>query len=278
MNDSTANDRGSNESGTSEPSSTEQGTSVPLEIVYQDESLVAINKPAGLLVHRSRIDVHATEFALQRLRDQIQQPVFPVHRIDRPTSGVLLFALDRKIAASVAKQFEQRTVEKTYHAIVRGFLAKEGQWDEPLVEKHDRIVDRQARKNKDAQPATTQFRSSKQWEIPFSAGKYPTSRYSLATIRPLTGRKHQIRRHFNHMAHPIIGDTTYGDRRHNRLFIERLCCSRLLLAATKLTLDHPVTQARITITAGLGEAFERVITELDSQYISNGSPSSIESD
>ena len=181
-------------------SATEQGS--PLEIVYQDESLVAINKPAGLLVHRSRIDVRATEFALQRLRDQIQQSVFPVHRIDRPTSGVLLFALDSKIAAAVAKQFEQRTVEKSYHAIVRGFLPENGCWDEPLVEKHDRIVDRKAQKNKAAQPATTQFRLSWQWEIPFSAGKYPTSRYSLATIRPLTGRKHQIRRHFNHMAPP----------------------------------------------------------------------------
>jgi len=247
-----------------DPSVAEQGTVHPLEIVYQDEQLVAINKPAGLLVHRSRIDVHATEFALQRLRDQIQQPVFPVHRLDRPTSGVLLFALDSLIAAKVAKQFEQRTVEKSYHAIVRGFLANDGQWDEPLVEKHDRIVDRNARKDKDAQPASTQFRSSSQWEIPYSAGKYPTSRYSLATIRPLTGRKHQIRRHFNHMAHPIVGDTTYGDRRHNRLFVEQMGCRRLLLAATELKLDHPDSGSRITITAGLGEAFEQVIAQLNS--------------
>ena len=169
-----------------DPNSTQQNSGT-LEIVYQDESLVAINKPAGLLVHRSRIDVHATEFALQRLRDQIQQPVFPVHRIDRPTSGVLLFALNSSIAAEVAKQFEQRTVEKNYHAIVRGFLAADGCWDEPLVEKHDRIVDRKAQKNKDAQSATTQFCSSQQWEIPFSAGKYPTSRYSLAIDSPADG-------------------------------------------------------------------------------------------
>ena len=248
----------------------EQPSNNPLEILYQDESLVAINKPAGLLVHRSRIDVHATEFALQRLRDQIQRPVFPVHRIDRPTSGVLLFALNSSIAAEVAKQFEQRTVEKSYHAIVRGFLAEDGCWEEPLVEKHDRIVDRKAQKNKAAQPATTQYRSLRQWEIPFSAGKYPTSRYSLAMIRPLTGRKHQIRRHFNHMAHPVVGDTTFGDRRHNRLFVERLRCHRLLLAATELKLNHPVSGNQITITAGLGETFERAIAELDSLTISNG--------
>ena len=251
-----------NDSSNSDSSSPDQAQESSLEIVYQDDSLVAINKPAGLLVHRSRIDVRATEFALQRLRDQIQQPVFPVHRIDRPTSGVLLFALDSSIAAAVSKQFEQRTVEKSYHAIVRGFLAEDGRWDEALIEKHDRIVDRKAKKNKDAQSATTLFRSLRQWEVPFSAGKYPSSRYSLALIHPLMGRKHQIRRHFNHMAHPIIGDTTFGDRRHNRLFAEQLGCHRLLLAATELKLDHPVTGSRLTITAGLGAGFEQAIAQL----------------
>ena len=251
-----------NDSSNSDLSSPDQAQESSLEIVYQDDSLVAINKPAGLLVHRSRIDVYATEFALQRLRDQIQQPVFPVHRLDRPTSGVLLFALNSSIAAAVSKQFQQRTVEKSYHAIVRGFLAEDGQWDEPLVEKHDRIVDSKAQKNKAAQPATTLFRLSRQWEIPFSAGKYPTSRYSIAVIRPLTGRKHQIRRHFNHMAHPIVGDTTYGDRRHNRLFAKHLGCRRLLLAATELKLDHPVSGSRLTITAGIGADFEQVIAQL----------------
>ena len=263
------NDSSTVGSNANELRSTEQNSIAPLEIVYQDESLVAINKPAGLLVHRSRIDVRATEFALQRLRDQIQQPVFPVHRLDRPTSGVLLFALNSTIAAAVANQFQQRTVEKSYHAIVRGFLAEDGRWNEALVEKQDRIVDRKASKNKEAQPATTLFRSLRQWEVPLSAGKYPTSRYSLTLIRPLTGRKHQIRRHFNHMAHPIIGDTTFGDRRHNRLFAEQLGCRRLLLAATELKLDHPVAGSRISITAGIGTAFEKAITRLNEFDASN---------
>lgn len=242
--------------------SAEHASTDSLEIVFQDESLVAINKPAGLFVHRSRLDVYATEFALQKLRDQIQQPVFPVHRLDRPTSGVLLFALNKAIAAAVSKQFEERSVQKTYCAIVRGFVAEKGEWDEPLVEKHDRIVDRLARQDKPAQPATTRYSSVQQWEVPYSAGKYPTSRYSLARIRPLTGRKHQIRRHFNHMAHPIIGDTTYGDRRHNRLFAEQFGCHRLLLAATELELAHPVTGERITIAAECGGEFERAIESL----------------
>ena len=242
--------------------SAEQGADPALEVVFQDDSLVAINKPAGLFVHRSRLDVYATEFALQMLRDQIQQFVFPVHRLDRPTSGVLLFALDEVNAAAVSKQFEERSVQKTYHAIVRGFVAESGEWDEPLVEKQDRIVDRQARQGKPAQSAATRFELVRQWEVPYSAGKYPASRYSLARIRPLTGRKHKIRRHFNHMAHPIIGDTTYGDRRHNRLFAEQFGCHRLLLAATELELAHPVTGERITIAAGLGGEFERASESL----------------
>ena len=247
--------------------STDQDSSGGLEIVFQDESLVAINKPTGLLVHRSRLDVHATEFAMQRLRDQVGQPVFPVHRLDRPTSGVLLFALDKATATAVGKQFAQRTVEKTYHAIVRGFVAENGEWDEPLLEKHDRIVDQQAKQDKAAQPATTRFTCLQQWEVPYSAGKYPSSRYSLALIRPLTGRKHQIRRHFNHMAHPIIGDTTYGDRRHNRLFAQQLDSHRLLLVATSLKLTHPVTGNRLTIAAGLGKAFEQVIENLNETQV-----------
>ena len=247
--------------------SIEQDLKVSLEIVFQDESLVAINKPAGLLVHRSRLDVRATEFAMQQLRDQIQRPVFPVHRLDRPTSGVLLFALNKSTATAVGKQFEQRSIEKTYHAIVRGFVAENGKWDEPLLEKPDRIVDRQAQKGKAAQPATTQFASTRQWEIPYSTGKYVNSRYSLVEVRPLTGRKHQIRRHFNHMAHPIVGDTTYGDRRHNRLFAQRLDCHRLLLAATRLKLTHPISGDRLTITARLGQAFEQVIDNLNQAQV-----------
>ena len=236
----------------------------PLEILYQDDQLIAINKPVGLLVHRSRIDPSAKEFAVQRLRDQVGAQVFLVHRLDRPTSGVLLFATSSKNAACMSRQFERRQVTKGYTAIVRGY-AGVGEWDEPLVEKQDRIVDRLAQKNKTAQSAFTRYFQLNSWEIGYSAGKYPTSRYSLVRIEPRSGRKHQIRRHFNHMAHPIVGDTTYGDRRHNRLFREQLGCDRLLLAATELQFDHPVTGARIKVGAPLGKKFDRIIESLDRQ-------------
>lgn len=233
-----------------------------LEILFQDDHLIAINKPAGLLVHRSRIDTRANEFAVQRLRDQVGFPVFLLHRLDRPTSGVLLFATNPDTAACVAKQFQQRTVFKHYLAIVRGY-AGSGLRDEPLLEKPDAVVDRRAAKNKPPQAAVTQYEQLQAWEIPISAGKYESSRYSLVRIQPRSGRKHQIRRHFNHMAHPIVGDTTYGDRRHNRLFRDNMNCSRLLLVARELHFDHPATGKRMKVVAKTGDEFDRVMDCLD---------------
>jgi len=219
------------------------------------------------MVHRSKIDVHATEFALQKLRDQIGQLVFPVHRIDRPTSGVLLFALDSRTAKTVTQQFESRSVRKQYKAIVRGIPPRTGLLDEPLIEKPDPISDSKATPNKKAQPATTKFKTIESWQVPFSTGKYSNSRYSLVRIEPLTGRRHQIRRHFNHMAYPIIGDTSHGDRRHNRLFREQFDIRRLLLVASSLTLIHPIDQSELTIKAEVGSEFERAISCLQSNAV-----------
>ncbi|QEG23631.1 pseudouridine synthase [Mariniblastus fucicola] len=233
-----------------------------LTILYRDDHFVAIDKPAGLLVHRSKVDVYAREFALQMLRDQIGQPVFPVHRIDRPTSGVLLFALNKDSARAVSAQFADREVSKMYLAIVRGRTAKTRHWDEPLVEKQDRATDAKARKDKPAQSAITEYRTLESWTVPFSAGKYPQSRYSLVEARPLTGRKHQLRRHFNHMANPIVGDTTYGDRRHNRLFREQFGVMRLLLVAKAFSFVHPVTDVVVDIEADPGVEFEQALSSL----------------
>lgn len=234
-----------------------------LAILFADRHLVAIDKPAGLLVHRSRIDLSARTFAMQQLRDQLGQLVFPVHRLDRPTSGVLLFALSAEIARQLADQFAARTVKKKYQAIVRGHLDQSIKWDEPIGEKLDRMTDQRARLDKPPQPAITIVEPIRNWTIPFSTGKYPTSRYALVTAKPLTGRKHQLRRHFNHMAHPIVGDTTYGDRRHNRLFRERLGIGRLLLVARELTFKHPVDKRTLTINAPLGDEFQQAIVQLD---------------
>ena len=220
-----------------------------MEILFLDEHLVAVAKPPGLLVHRSAVDRRETESALQLTRDRIGRRVYPVHRLDRPTSGVLLFALSPETAAVLAASFSNRHVTKRYLTVVRGVIPEEGVVDYPLVEEPDRMTDRLARSGKGAQEAVTSFHRLATAELPFPSGRYPTSRYSLVEARPLTGRKHQIRRHCKHLHHPVIGDTTYGDGLHNRRFREEFACTRLLLHALSLTVPHPATGEELTVTA-----------------------------
>lgn len=233
-----------------------------LDILYQDDVLIAINKPTGLLVHRSAVDRHETRFALQLLRDQIGQRVYPVHRLDKPTSGVLLFALDTNTARQLTALFTAGGVSKRYLAVVRGYTDETGCIDHPLVETFDRMTDRLARRDKEPQPAVTDYRRLATVELPVHVDRFPTSRYSLLAAMPRTGRKHQIRRHMKHIAHPVIGDTTYGKGIHNRLFAERFGYTRLLLHADRLALDHPLTGQKIVITAPLDAAFTAVIEQL----------------
>ncbi|WP_305042835.1 tRNA pseudouridine(65) synthase TruC [Geoalkalibacter sp.] len=233
-----------------------------LPILYQDEHLVAVHKPAGLLVHRSWIDRHETRFALQLVRDQLGRRVFPVHRLDKPTSGVLLFALDAAVARTLGQAFLANQVEKTYLAVVRGLPPAEGLIDHPLREEYDRHDDPRARAGKDPQPARTRFRTLATAELPFAVGRYPTSRYALVQAAPETGRKHQLRRHFKHLCHPLIGDTKYGEGRHNRFFRDHFACRRLLLAAVELRLPHPADPRLLTLTAPLENSFARLLDPL----------------
>lgn len=233
-----------------------------LAILYQDEYLIAINKPSGLLVHRSLIDKHATQFAVQQLRDQIGQKVYPAHRLDRPTSGVLLFALSPETARLLTEQFTQGLVQKTYLAFVRGFCAAEGIIDYPLKEELDEIADAKAVQDKPAQAAITHYRTLERFELPFASGKHATSRYSLLELQPKTGRKHQLRRHLKHIFHPIVGDTTHGDGKQNQLFREELGCQRLLLHAQVLSVLHPLTGQTLVITAALSTEFAAILSQV----------------
>lgn len=233
-----------------------------LEILYADEHLVAINKPSGLLVHRSMIDRRETRFAVQLLRDQLGRPVYPVHRLDKPTSGALLFALNPDVARKLAEAFQAGLVCKTYLAVVRGLCEERGVIDYPLVEEPDRVADRQARPGKPAQEAVTAYRRIAEIELPVAVGRYPSSRYSLLEASPKTGRRHQLRRHFKHVFHPIIGDTKYGEGRHNRFFRETYACHRLLLAATSLQFSHPETGRPLHISAPLEPSFAAVLAQL----------------
>ncbi len=233
-----------------------------LEILFQDETLVAINKPAGLLVHRSAIDRRETRFALQLLRNQIGQRVYPLHRLDKPTSGVLLFALDVETARQLTTAFAAGEVSKRYLAVVRGHPDEQGIVDYPLCETLDKMTDRRARQDKPAQSAVTDYRRLATAELPVRVDRYPTSRYALIEAVPRTGRKHQIRRHMKHIAHPVIGDTTYGKARHNRLFAERFGNTRLLLHAQSLDFVHPVSRRMLTLSAPLDAMFAQIAQAL----------------
>ncbi|MGZ3872759.1 MAG: pseudouridine synthase [Mucilaginibacter sp.] len=219
-----------------------------LDIVFQDDHLVAINKPHGLLVHQSPIARDATEFALQMLRDQLNRHVFPVHRLDRKTGGVLLFALSKDVEKLMQQQFYENKVDKKYLAIVRGHTENEQEIDYPL-----------RKENGTLQEAFTRYKTLGRAELNAPLGNHPTSRYSLVEANPQTGRMHQLRKHFAHIFHPIIGDRTHGCNKQNKLFKERWELDTMLLHASQLAFAHPVSQLPVQITAPLQDEFLRMI-------------------
>lgn len=222
-----------------------------LEIIYKDDYIVAINKPHGLLVHRSSIARNASEFALQLLRDQIGRHVYPVHRLDRKTGGVLLFALDEDTHKQMQKQFAENKVKKTYLAIVRGYSDDQGEIDYPLKRDDGKLQD-----------AITLYKTLQSTEIDLPFGKFSTSRYSLVEVNPQTGRMHQIRKHFAHILHPIIADRPHGCNKQNKLFKATFNMSTMLLHASSIKFTHPITENTIFISAPLHSEFERMLSIL----------------
>ncbi len=234
-----------------------------LDILYRDDFLVAINKPAGLLVHRSNIDRHETRFAVQLLRDQIGRRVHPLHRLDKGTSGVLLFAFDAASAREVGGQFQRDEVQKRYLAVVRGWPPEAGVIDHPLSRQFDDYGRKLGAEGAaEALPAVTEYRRLASIELPEAVDRYPTSRYALLELAPRSGRQHQLRRHLKHIAHPIIGDATWGKGVHNRYFQQRFGCGRLLLACTRLELRHPQDGRALFIAAPLETGFASLINAL----------------
>lgn len=233
----------------------------PLEILYQDEYLVAINKPSGLLVHKSPIDKHETRFALQLVRDQIGKYVYPIHRLDKPTSGVLLFALSAEMAQTMSLLFRSSQVHKEYIAIVRGFTEDTSLIDYPLKQMLDTKEQKLQGITKEAQEAQTQFQRMATVELPFPVSRYPVARYSLIKLFPKTGRKHQLRRHMKHIFHPIVGDTKHGRGEHNKLFREKYECHRLLLHSNKISFTHPICKETLVINASLDRTWLRLFRD-----------------
>ena len=221
---------------------------IPLEILYQDTDLVIINKPHGLLVHRSKIATNTDVYALQLLRDQIGLRVYPVHRLDRKTSGVLVFALSPEVNKTMQNQFAENEVKKTYQAIVRGFTPTEANIDYALTNDSGKTQD-----------AITNFTTLKKSEIPVPHGGFKTSRYSLIELIPETGRFHQLRKHMAHLRHPIIGDRPHGCNKQNKLFKEKWNMITMMLHAKTLKFLHPVSGKEMAINANFQDEFTRTL-------------------
>ncbi len=225
-----------------------------LEIIHRTDRMIAINKPHGLLVHRSSIARDAKHAALQLLRDQIAQRVYPVHRLDRKTGGVLLFALDREMQALLSSMFMESKIKKEYLAIVRGYTAEKETIDYALKNEQGKT-----------QKAVTRYHRLAQTEIPYALGKYASQRYSLVCIQPETGRMHQIRKHFSHIFHPVIGDSSHGCNKQNRFFKHQFSLATMMLHARRLSFQHPERMEEVVIEAQIHAEFERMIRLLGFQ-------------
>jgi tRNA pseudouridine65 synthase len=216
-----------------------------LEILFVDAHLVVVNKPSGLLVHRGW--ANDDDVAMFRVRDMLGAHVYPVHRLDRGTSGALCFARTRQAAATLTASFESRQVDKRYLALVRGEPAASGTIDHPLP--------RSAEESAGAPrvPAVTHYRL---------VARSTVDRCSLVLALPETGRGHQVRRHLRHLGHPLVGDVNYGRGEINRRYRAEYGLHRLALHAQEIAFDHPVTRARVAVTApmpdDLGLALERL--------------------
>lgn len=200
-----------------------------LTLLHVDDALVAIDKPPGLLVHPSALDAQAADSALSILRAQLGTPLWTVHRLDKATSGVLLFARNVEMARALSAAFEAGSVVKRYLALVRGWPPASGEIDYALARDPELQSAGQPRRR-----AVTRYQVLARHEWPFSDGRHASSRYALVAVSPLTGRRHQIRRHFKHLAHPVIGDSTHGKGAHNRAVAGWLGVQRLWLHATTL--------------------------------------------
>ena len=225
-----------------------------ISILYEDADLLAVNKPAGLLVHRSKIANDETDFLLDRIAAQTAATLFLAHRLDRATSGVVLLAKSREFAGELGRLFMAREVSKRYLAVVRGWPEPEGVIDYPLPD----VRERSPRK-----PALTRWRTLATATLPIAMGKYPEQRYALVEALPETGRYRQIRKHFHHVSHHIVGDTSHGRGDHNRLWRVHLDMHRMLLHAWRIEFAHPRGGERLRLQAPLDAVWQSVLERFD---------------
>ncbi len=222
----------------------------PIEILHEDAELLAVNKSAGLLVHKSKIANDETDFLIERLREQVGANLYLAHRLDRATSGVLLLAKSHEIAGELGRAFMARKVTKRYLAVVRGWPAAVGAIDYPLPG---------VREHGPRKPALTRWRTLATATVPIEMRRYPEQRYALVEASPETGRYRQIRKHFHHVSHHIVGDTSHGRGDHNRLWRIHFGMHRMLLHAWRLEFAHPRSDASMRIEAPVDAAWREAM-------------------
>jgi tRNA pseudouridine65 synthase len=229
-----------------------------LDVLYEDQNYIAVQKPDGLLVHRTKLDFHDKIAAVQILRQQFNQQIFPVHRLDKPTSRVLILARSSEAAQKLSAEFNSLRVEKKYFAIVRGLIKEDVLVDYPLKAN----VKLNNRENIKSQAAVTLIKAVSRIELAVEVDRYPTSRYSLVEVFPKTGRTHQIRKHLKHLNHPIIGDINYGNGKHNKFFSEELGIQGLLLWCQQLSFVHPYTLKKTDVRSQVPSHFNLALKKL----------------
>lgn len=225
------------------------------DILYSDPNFVVIDKPETFHVHKPEaheIRVDPAKLVLQQLRDQLGCHVYPVHRLDVPTSGCLLMALDSETASRLGLQLRSADFQKIYRGVARGW-APEAEDIRIELKSEDRLK---------LLAAHTRLKRRHTVEVNDAVGlTHPTARYSLLDLEPVTGRFHQIRRHLNHISHPLIGDGAHGDRHHNRFFAARFAISGLCLRAFDLRFTHPYRpEERIHVRAPWNEKWQQIHT------------------
>lgn len=235
-----------------------------LDILYQDEHLVVINKPSGLLVHRTQLASQETDAVVQRLNSQLGKWVYPVHRLDRGTSGALVLTFCAETARHLSEQFSQAKVNKSYLCVVRGHPDETGTIDYPLAKLNENKGQSRFKIEGTEKEAITHFKCLSSFTLNHSVSKYSTTRCALLEVKTEQGRKHQIRRHFKHLRYPLIGDTRYGCRHHNKLFRQLDQPQRLMLHASTLIFTHPVSLETVNCMAPIPESFSHFI-----QYLTN---------
>ncbi len=226
-----------------------------LEILYEDTYIVCVSKPNNVVVHHAHHsrNVADEKSLLQLLNDTLGMKLYPVHRLDRKTSGVILLAKETKYVSKFQSLFTEHNITKVYFGLVRGHSPSKTIIESP-------VKGRDAKVYKDA---VSQLESLKQITVDIPVKPYETSRYSLVKLTPKTGRLHQLRIHCNKISHPLIGDPKYGDKNHNVMFEEKFNCSNLFLHAKKIEFEHPFLKKQISIDAKFPQHWEIIFEKFN---------------